>query len=119
MCCFSHLEVKMAEPEITGSVNGRKKIKLTSPWRRGLVIDTWFRDQKVQGSSPGCARLTLSLEERLFTYIFSPHSFVKRVFDYAQYARLKRHLYDISYVILHRGLRKIQWLKMACRKYCV
>ena len=39
-------------------------------WRRGLVVDTWLRDQKVPGSSPGCARSTLSPWKRLFTCIF-------------------------------------------------
>ena len=36
-------------------------------WRCGLVVDTWIRNQKVPGSSPGYARSTLSPWERLFT----------------------------------------------------
>ena len=56
-------------------------------WRCGLVVDTWLRDQKVPDSSPGCARSTL-----LFTCISSPHSHVKRVPDFRQYARVTRHL---------------------------
>ena len=51
-------------------------------WRRGLVGDTWLWDQEVPGSSPGCARSTLSPWERLFTCIPSPHSCVKRVPHY-------------------------------------
>ena len=35
-------------------------------WRCGLVVDTWLRDQKVPGSSPGYAWSTLSPWERLF-----------------------------------------------------
>ena len=54
-------------------------------WRRGLVVDTWLWDQEVPGSSPGCARSTLSPWERLFTCIGSPHSCVKRVRNYMQY----------------------------------
>ena len=49
-------------------------ISSLSVWRCGLVVDTWFRDQKVPGSSPGCARWTLSSWKRLFTCISSPHS---------------------------------------------
>ena len=33
---------------------------LISLWRCGLVVDTWPRDHEVPGSSPGCARSTLS-----------------------------------------------------------
>ena len=53
----------------------------TSVWRWGLVVDTWLQDQEVSGSSPGCARSTLSPWQRLFTCIYSPHSCVKRVPD--------------------------------------
>ena len=60
--------------------------------RRGLVVDIWIRDQEVLSSSRGCARLTLSPWERLFTCLSSPHTCVKRVFDYRQYARVTRHL---------------------------
>ena len=58
----------------------RSQLKLARKrqlWRRGLLVDTWLRDQKVPGSSPGCARLTLSPWERLFTCISSSHSCVK------------------------------------------
>ena len=61
-------------------------------WRRGLVVDTWPMDPEIWGSSPGCARSTLSLWERLFICITSPHSCVKRVPDYRQCARVDRHL---------------------------
>ena len=61
-------------------------------WRCGLVVDTWPRDQEAPGSSPGCARSTLSPWERLFTCISSPHSCVKRVPDYRQYSGVTRHL---------------------------
>ena len=57
-----------------------------------IVVDTWLWDQGVQGSSPGCARSTLSPWERLFTCISSPHSCVKKVPGYRQYSRVKRHL---------------------------
>ena len=60
--------------------------------RCGIVVDTWLRDKKVPGSSPGCATSTLSPWERLFTCISSPHSCVKRVLDCRQYARVTRHL---------------------------
>ena len=33
----------------------------------GVVVETWLRDHEVPGSSPGCARSTLSPWERLFT----------------------------------------------------
>ena len=65
--------------------------------RRGLVVDTWLRDQEVPGSSPGSARSTLSLWERLFTCICSSHSCVKRVPD--------------SFVTLPTELTKVQWLE--------
>ena len=45
-------------------------LPLLKVWRCGLVVDTWLRDQKVPGSSPGYARPTLSPWERLFTCIF-------------------------------------------------
>ena len=58
----------------------------------GLVVDTWLPDQKVPGLSPGYARSTLCPWERLFTCISSPHSCVKHVPDYRQYARVTSHL---------------------------
>ena len=58
-------------------------------WRCGLVVDSWLQAQEV----PGCARSKLSPWERLFTGMSSPHSCVKRVPDYRQYARVTRHLY--------------------------
>ena len=57
-------------------------------WHWGLVVDTWLRDQKVPGLNPGYARSTLSLWKKLFTCISSPHSCVKQVHDYRQYARV-------------------------------
>ena len=42
--------------------------------------------------SPGCARSALSSWERLLTCISSPHSCVKRVPNYRQYARVTCHL---------------------------
>ena len=61
-------------------------------WPCGLAVDIWLRDQEVLGSSPGCARSTLSPWKRLLTCISSPHSCVKRVPDYRQYSRVTRHL---------------------------
>ena len=43
-------------------------------WRRGLVVDTRLRDQKIPSLSPCFNRSTFSLWERLFTCISSPHS---------------------------------------------
>ena len=70
----------------------RKLVFIGFVWRCSLVLDTWLPDQKVPGSSPGYARSTLSPWERVFTCISSLHSCVKRVPDYGQYARVKRHL---------------------------
>ena len=80
-------------------------------WRCGLVVDTWLRDQKIPGLSPGCARLTLGPWESLFTCISSPHSCVKRVPDCRQFSRVTCHLNDSSSVMLPRKLRKARWLK--------
>ena len=52
-------------------------IRLNVRWEPLLVVDTWLWHQEVPGSSPGCARSTLSPWERPFTCIFSPHSCVK------------------------------------------
>ena len=43
-------------------------------WRCGLVVESWFQNETVLGSSPGCDRSTLSPWERFFTCISSPHS---------------------------------------------
>ena len=67
-------------------------------------------DQKVPGSSSGYARSMLNPWERLLTCIPSPHSYVKRVPDYRQYARVTCH-YDSFSVMLPRELRKVQWFK--------
>ena len=63
----------------SGCMNGNFKLG-----RCGLVVDTWLRDQKVPGSSPGYARSTLSPWERLFTCIFLTPLMCK-VPDYRQY----------------------------------
>ena len=77
-------------------------------WRCGLVVDTRPRDQEVPGSSPGCARWTLSPWERLFTCISSPHSCVKRVPDYRQYA-------SMFLCNAPQGVEKDAVLGIACR----
>ena len=59
-------------------------------WRCGLVVDTWLRDQKLSGSSPGYARSTLSLGKALYMHFLTPC--LKRVPDYRQYANVTRHL---------------------------
>ena len=76
-------------------------------WRRSLVIDTRLRDQKVPGSDPGCARLTSSPWERLFTGISSPHPRVKQIPEhYRQHARVTRN--NSLTVMLPKELRKKQ-----------
>ena len=84
-------------------------------WRCGLVVDTWLWDQKVSGSSPGCARSTLSLRERLFICISSPHSCVKRVPDCRQYDTVTRHLYWQLLCNAPQGVEKGTVVGMACR----
>ena len=81
----------------------------------GIVVDTWLRDQKVPGSSPGCARSTLSPWERLFTCISSSHLCVKRVPDYRQYRKVTRYLYWQLLCNAPQGVEKGTVVGMACR----
>ena len=85
-------------------------------WRCSLVVDTWLPDQEVPGSSPGCARSTLSLWERLFTCISSPHSCVKQVPDYRQYSRVARHLLRQLLSNAPQGVEKGTVVGMTCRE---
>ena len=83
-------------------------------WYYGLVVDTWLRDQEVSGSSPGCARSTLS--PWLFTCLSSPNSCVKRVPDYRQYSRVTRHLGRQLLCNAPQGVEKGTVVRMACRR---
>ena len=84
-------------------------------WHCGLVVDTWLRDRKILGSSPGCARLTLSPWERLFPCNSSPHLCVKRVHDCRQYGSVTRHLYWQLLCNALKGVEKGTMVRMACR----
>ena len=68
-----------------------------------IAAYTWPRDQEVSGSSPGCARSTLSLWERLFT--------CKRLPDWRQCSRVRFICNDSSSATLPMELRKLQWLQ--------
>ena len=79
------------------------------------MVDAWLRDQKVPGSSSGCARSTLSPRERLFTCISLPHSCVKRVPDCRQYRRVTRYLFWRLLCYAPQGVEKGTVVGMVCR----
>ena len=85
----------------------------------GLVVDTWLQDRKVPGSSPGCARSTLSPLERLFTCISSHHSCAKRVPNCRQYDRVTCHLYWQLLCNAPQGVEKGTVIEMARRGHHV
>ena len=89
LCCYS-LSSKALESMLTRAKMEQNHTHFV--WRHSLVVDTWLSDQDVPGLSPGCARSGFSPWERLCTCISSPHSCLKRVPDYRQYARVMRHL---------------------------